>query len=99
MKTSLVVTVLAAAALCLGACTKEVKTESKPTPTKTAPPAKTGSMGIMNSKCPISGETVDKDDPTTDYNGGKVAFCCKNCMAKFNNMSDADKAAKLAAAK
>ena len=98
MKTSLAVSVLAAAALCLGACTKETKTDSKPMPTKTAAPAKTGNMGVMNSKCPISGEEIDPQ-VTADYNGGKVGFCCSNCKGKFNNLSDADKAAKLAAAK
>ncbi len=97
MKISCVaVPALLVAALFLGACSSD----SKKTDTKApATPAKTGSMGVMNSKCPISGETVDKDDPTMAYKDGKVAFCCKNCEAKFNALSDADKAAKVAAAK
>ena len=87
---------LLVAALFLGACSSDSKKSDTKTTTS---PAKTGSMGVMNSKCPISGETVDKDDPTMDYKGGKVAFCCKNCEAKFNALSDADKAAKVTAAK
>jgi hypothetical protein len=100
--TRVAVPALLVAALFLGACSSDSKKSDSKTPTTTtspATPAKTGSMGIMNSKCPMSGETVDKDDPTMDYKGGKVAFCCKNCEAKFNALSDADKAAKVAAAK
>jgi hypothetical protein len=94
---------LLVAALFLGACksdSKKEETKAPATPTSTTmPPAKPGSMGVMNSKCPMSGEAVDKDDPSEAYKDGKIAFCCKNCEAKFNALSDADKAAKVAAAK
>lgn len=92
-----IVPALVVAALFLGACT-ETKTETKPTPTKTTTPAKSGSMGVMNSKCPMSGEETDPS-VTSDYKGGKVAFCCTTCQGKFAKLSDADKAAKVAAAK
>jgi hypothetical protein len=32
--------------------------------------------------CPVSGQTVNKDC-TVDYKGGKIAFCCGNCLATF----------------
>ena len=32
--------------------------------------------------CPVSGQPVNKDC-TTDYKGGKIAFCCGNCLAAF----------------
>lgn len=32
---------------------------------------------------------------TVDYKGGKVAFCCKDCIPEWNALSDAEKAAKL----
>src|SRR5204862_727250 len=91
----LAVPALLACALVVGACHSS---ETKPTKPATPAPTK-ASMGVMNSKCPMQGEAVDKDDPTLDYKGGKVAFCCKGCMAKFNKLSDTDKAAKVAAAK
>jgi YHS domain-containing protein len=93
-----VVPALLVAALFVGACSSEKKTETKPAPTKTSQPAKTGSMGVMNSKCPVSGKSVDPE-VTSDYKGGKVAFCCEGCQGKFAKMSDADKASKVAAAK
>ena len=53
--------------------------------------------GIINEICPITGGD-EKVDPsvTVDYKGKKVAFCCKKCVAKWNALSDAEKAAKLA---
>jgi len=33
-------------------------------------------------KCPVSGEEID-EQVTADYNGKKVAFCCKSCKKKF----------------
>ena len=91
---SLALPALAAVVLFLGSCNKEAKTE----PNKTTPAAK-ASMGIVNSKCPMKGEPVDKDDPTIDYHGQKVAFCCSGCLSKFNKLTDEQKAAKIAAAK
>ena len=89
---SLTVPALLCTALFLGACHSDQK---KAEPTKTA-----ASMGIMNKKCPVSGETLGEDGwdkvTTTDYNGKKIGFCCPNCAGKFKNMSDADKAAKVA---
>lgn len=32
--------------------------------------------------CPVSGQPVDKD-ATVEYKGGKVAFCCGQCVAAF----------------
>jgi hypothetical protein len=89
----LAVPALLACALIVGACSSS-QTKSD----KAATPAK-ASMGLMNSKCPMQGEPVDKDDPTTDYKGGKVAFCCKNCMAKFQKLTPEQQAQKVAAAK
>jgi PBP1b-binding outer membrane lipoprotein LpoB len=90
-----VVPALLVAALFLGACSSEKKTDAKPAPAKA--PAK-ANMGMMNSKCPISGKATDPE-VTSDYKGSKVAFCCEGCQGKFAKLSDADKAAKVAAAK
>ena len=96
MKTRLALLVLVSGALFLGACASDTKTKSTTTTTTTKTK---GSMGVMNSKCPMKGEAIDSDDPTTDYHGQKVAFCCKGCLAKFNKLTDAEKDAKLANAK
>ena len=52
--------------------------------------------GIINETCPIM-EGDEEVDPevTVDYQGKKVAFCCKKCVPKWNALSDAEKAEKL----
>ena len=52
----------------------------------------------MNSKCPFSGEAVDAN-VTTDYQGGKVGFCCNGCKGKWEKAGDDAKAAMLKKAK
>lgn len=52
-------------------------------------------MAKIQVKCPVSGEAVD-GKTTIDHNGEKVAFCCNDCVGKFE--SDPSKyKAKLAA--
>jgi hypothetical protein len=94
---SLALPALVSVALFLGACHSDSKAQPKTAPATTK--ATTGSMGVVNSKCPMKGEPIEKGDPTMDYKGQKVAFCCTGCMGKFAKLSDADKDAKLAAAK
>src|SRR3954469_12984178 len=83
----LAVPAILAATLFLGACA-------------THHTAKTAaSMGAVNSKCPMTGEAVDADSPMREYNGQKVAFCCKGCSGKFEALTADQRAAKLAKAK
>lgn len=35
-------------------------------------------------KCPLSGRAID-ETKSADYKGGKVYFCCGNCLAKFES--------------
>lgn len=58
-----------------------------------------GSMGLMNSKCPFSGEALPESCPTADYKGGKVGFCCNGCAAKWGAMSVEKQAELMAKAK
>lgn len=51
-----------------------------------------------NVVCPMSGQVIGKNPPTTMCGGKTVAFCCPDCIAPFNKLSDADKKAKLDAA-
>jgi hypothetical protein len=44
-----------------------------------------------NEMCPFSGKAANQNVSST-YNGKTVHFCCNGCKAKFDAMSDADKA-------
>jgi hypothetical protein len=66
----------------------------KATADKNAAPA-----AMINSVCLISGEALDASSPTVDYMGGKVGFCCDNCVGKWNKMTDAQKKAAVDAKK
>lgn len=53
------------------------------------------SSKAMNAKCPVSGEALESDCPTTTFEGQTVGFCCNKCMTKFDGMPAADKKAKV----
>ncbi len=59
--------------------------------------------GFVNSTCPIMGSKIDPakvtDSLTREFHGKKVALCCGSCPAKWDALSEADKKAKLKAAK
>jgi hypothetical protein len=81
----LLVPALIAAALALTGCNKDNKSTDK-----------SANMGAMNTTCPISGGKVSANAGTVSYKGQAVGFCCDGCVGKFQNLSDADKAAKMA---
>jgi|688.fasta_scaffold399778_2 hypothetical protein len=54
---------------------------------------------LLKSGCLISGEAVDADSPSADFAGGKVGFCCKSCLGKWNALDAAGKQARFDAAK
>lgn len=76
----------AALALALGACASSKSSQS-------------GSMGVINSKCPIVPSHPSTNKTIVEFNGEKVGLCCAGCIAKWNALSDADKKARLDAAK
>jgi len=53
--------------------------------------------GIVNTFCPMMGGKVNPKVATA-YKDGKVGFCCPGCIPKWNKLSGAAKAKKLAAA-
>jgi hypothetical protein len=63
-----------------------------------------GSAGVavINTKCPITGLAVDRTnvpaDLTREWKGVKVGFCCADCPPVWDELSDEEKLAKLAAA-
>ena len=56
------------------------------------------SDGFVNSVCPMMGGKVDKEDPSLvrEWNGKKVGFCCPPCLEDWDELTDAEKAEKLA---
>jgi len=50
--------------------------------------ASAADSALANCKCPISGKAVDAEK-FSDYNGGKVYFCCGVCKGKFDKDSTA----------
>ena len=45
-------------------------------------PAVTQAAGIVQKTCPIMGGAINKNI-YVDYNGRRVYFCCKMCVATF----------------
>jgi YHS domain-containing protein len=41
----------------------------------------------LNTKCPVSGDDVDKE-VTETYKGRTIAFCCKDCVKDFKKDPD-----------
>ncbi len=58
------------------------------------------SAEIVNTTCPIMGSPVVAKDlePALikDWNGKKVGFCCPPCLEEWDELTDAQKAEKLA---
>ena len=48
---------------------------------------------LLNTVCLVSGEALEAGNPTADYMGGKIGFCCKDCIAKWNALDAAGKKA------
>jgi hypothetical protein len=76
------------------------KSEQKPAAqTPSAPPA---AAAFANERCPImQNNPINPENVPADlvreFQGKKVAFCCAGCPGKWDAMTDAEKAAALAA--
>ncbi len=55
---------------------------------------------VINSTCPMMGSAMDpakvSADLTREFKGKKIGFCCGKCPAKWDDLSDEEKDAKLA---
>ena len=58
----------------------------------------TAVLTAVNEHCPIMGSAVKDDGGRTDWNGKTIGFCCPGCIDEWNELSDDEKTAKLAAA-
>jgi hypothetical protein len=58
---------------------------------------------FVNTRCPILGTAISPanvpESLTRIYKGQKVAFCCDGCPQAWDKLTDAEKDAKLKAAK
>jgi len=85
----MVVAALAAGLIAMGAsgCSEN---QTQPA----APSAK-----VVNATCPIMGTTLDPANVpaglTRVHEGQKVGFCCAECLAAWDKLTDAGKTAKL----
>jgi YHS domain-containing protein len=50
---------------------------------KADPAAKAQTANIEQKQCPVTGEAINPA-AFTEYQGKKVYFCCKGCIAKFD---------------
>jgi YHS domain-containing protein len=59
-------------------------------PSASAAPSAQTSEKAVNTVCPVSGDKVgDIGKPVyAQYQGKTIAFCCKDCLKKFNNNPD-----------
>jgi len=88
MKRILPATVILVAGLALGAC------ESMQGADSSSPAA--AAAGTINDRCPIAGQPVDLAADTAEWQGGTVGFCCNGCAARWDDMSDDERAARIA---
>jgi len=74
---------------------------TKPATTKPATTKPAATVATVNAKCPMMDGEFNSakvaPDLVRDFAGKKVGFCSAKCLPKWDNLSDVDKAAKLAA--
>ena len=52
----------------------------------------------INKVCPIMGGKVTPEGGSTTWNDELIGFCCASCIPDWNELSDEEKASKLAEA-
>ena len=85
-------TLTAAGMICLAGTFVGCKSGDKDSDMSTTQP----SMGMINDSCPMMADHPAKDTVTVSYEGSTIGFCCEGCVAGWNDLSDAEKAEKVA---
>ncbi len=64
--------------------------DPSPSSSASAAPSAQTSQKAVNTTCPVSGDAVgDIGKPVyAQYKGQTIAFCCKDCLKKFNKNPD-----------
>ena len=81
-------------------CVKQAKCPpgcTKPCCAKKAPDTQGTAAAPVNANCPISGESINPT-VTTVSAGKTVGFCCKNCVGRWEALTQAERDRKLAEA-
>ncbi|MCG3181437.1 MAG: hypothetical protein BIFFINMI_03831 [Phycisphaerae bacterium] len=60
-------------------------------------PQATETQTPANARCPMMGGSVHASAGTRQFEGKTVGFCCPGCPAKWDQLTDAQKKAKLTA--
>ena len=80
-------------------CSRTTPTDSSESSSKQSP----GTNQVVNTICPMMGMRVDPGNVPVDlireFKGQKVGFCCASCPGKWDALTNAQKEAKLAAAR
>ncbi|MCR9119230.1 MAG: hypothetical protein NXI22_20040 [bacterium] len=69
-------------------------TQTSQTDIDSNPPVET-----VNTVCPIMGGEVAADGGSAEWDGKVVGFCCPGCESKWEELTDEQKAEKLAESK
>jgi hypothetical protein len=88
MRTKMTFAAACLACLCIMGCNDSKQSAQSKQPA--------GTVMTTNEVCPFSHKAVNPQYTST-YNGKTVSFCCGGCKAKFDAMTDADKAKMLTA--
>jgi len=64
--------------------------DPNPAPSASGAPSAQTSIKPVNTVCPVSGDKVgDVGKPVyAQYQGNTIAFCCKDCLKKFQKNPD-----------
>jgi len=76
-------------------CSQPADTTSVETSPAAAPEA---APDTYNEYCPIMGGKVTAEGGTAEWDGKLIGFCCDGCEPKWEELSDEEKAVKLAEA-
>jgi YHS domain-containing protein len=76
--------------LMLGLAVSAMAADPNPAPSASAAPSAQTSNNAVNTVCPVSGDTVGAVGKPVyaQYQGKTIAFCCKDCLKKFNKNPD-----------
>ena len=85
-------TVAAAGMICLAGTFVGCKSGDKNGDAATTQP----SMGMINDTCPMMEGHGVNEDVTVSYKGSTIGFCCEGCVGAWNDLSDEEKASKVA---
>ncbi len=78
---------------CLAAAVALTACASSTNKADTSGTAATAKVAVVNTVCPIGGDEFGKSpSDTRTVNGTSIGFCCDHCSAKFDKMTDAEKA-------